>query len=802
MFLLIRETNYDNRACLNVVLYKLGQCQNQGLGFSLFNILNEALSSDIMLKRINKIKNIGRFVDCHSAGCEFAKETIIFGYNTQGKSMLTAILRSIQTGNNDIIIGRKTFGATTGKYVEIDFEEGGANDKYVFQNRVWNKSNPNILIFDSKFITENIFEGENITFDQQKSLNTVIIGKKGQDLYDEIVGLQKKSEGFAKQKAEKTREFTRHFNELSFEEFKSLAKDAKIDEKINGKEKEIKFEREKGDIKAAIKSYIQSVSVIKFSIRDNLAKTLDVKQEEIEKHIKSHFSTHENAINFLSEGLEFLKENPTDDNKRSCVFCGQELEVIAESLINHYSDFFKGGYEQLQIEISKAIDYFKGVNLEAILEKIAVGLKAKGIAISSLNESTIGSLIDLKKRFEKELGRKRDLNYSVDFNTFDSLKAGVEQIKKDLEELEQKKINIPSPKPLLDLEKEKRKLEIIKKRYEPVWVQFCDELDKIEIAAEPVRVDRERKREDLETYSSGIFDTHKGTINQFCASMCADFEIEDFKPLRKLVGKNERIFSIKFFGSHKVSLDNADEQTPNFRNTLSESDKRLLAFAFFLSLLSHDREINKKIILFDDPMSSFDSERRRRTVHLITDIVCKYKEANGTEKSLLPRQKIILTHENHFAKELARVIPNARTLKIEEYTVNVQKRSKIVHTDFSKDFPDDDISRRIDKIKGILDNRTFTTAFEEDCRVVLEHIFKRKYYIELKNEIAQKKSVRTFVNKMNQEKVSGFDEKGKFSKFTRLCDDLNIELHDNNSINSSGDKESILKDFFDCLKEI
>jgi hypothetical protein len=87
-----------------------------------------------MLKRIQKIQNIGRFVDCHSAGCEFLQETIIFGYNTQGKSTLTAILRSIQTGNNDILIGRKTFGATGNKKVEIDFEEAGANDAYIFTN--------------------------------------------------------------------------------------------------------------------------------------------------------------------------------------------------------------------------------------------------------------------------------------------------------------------------------------------------------------------------------------------------------------------------------------------------------------------------------------------------------------------------------------------------------------------------------------------------------------------------------------------------------------------------------------------
>ncbi|UMX47534.1 MAG: hypothetical protein L7H18_03740 [Candidatus Nealsonbacteria bacterium DGGOD1a] len=56
-----------------------------------------------MLKRIHKIKNIGRFVDCNAGGCEFSSEAIIFGLNTQGKSTLTAILRSIQTGNKALL---------------------------------------------------------------------------------------------------------------------------------------------------------------------------------------------------------------------------------------------------------------------------------------------------------------------------------------------------------------------------------------------------------------------------------------------------------------------------------------------------------------------------------------------------------------------------------------------------------------------------------------------------------------------------------------------------------------------------
>lgn len=754
-----------------------------------------------MLKRIKKIQNIGRFADCNSANCEFGKETIIFGYNTRGKSTITAILHSIRTGNNDILIGRKTFGAITDEKVEIDFEEKGTNDTYIFQNRAWNKTNPNIMIFDSKFIAENIFEGENITFDQQKNLHTIIIGEKGKKLFDEINALQNQSDELAKQKSEKTREFNRHFPDYDINKFEALSEDINIDEKIRNKDKEIKFEKEKEDIKKAIKNHIQTISSFRFSIRDILEKTLNIKQDEIEAHIRAHFSTEKNAHYFLKQGLDFLKDKPANGAPRTCVFCGQNLSASAESLIALYSAYFKKEYEQLQIEINKAIDYFKELNIEATIGRIASDLRAKDLDIG-LDDTKIRELSDLKQQFEKELEKKRDLNYAINFESFDCLKNSIEKIKSDLKELEKKKLNIPSLKTVSVLEKEKRALEIIKKRFEPVWIKFCEDIKRNEAEAKKVREVREAKRKELENYSSVIFDTHKKTINRLCGEMCADFEVEDFKPLKKIIGRDERIFAIKFFGAYKVNIDNENDTTPNFQNTLSESDRRLLAFVFFISLLLHDIELDKKIIIFDDPMSSFDSERCRKTVQLITDIACKYKDTDGTEKSIVPRQRIILTHEDRFAKELARLIPSARTLKIEEYVDAGQKRSKIVHADFAQDFPYDDISNRIEKIKGILDTRAFTKDFETDCRVVLEHIFKRKYYLELKNDISQRKSVRTFTTKLTQDSIGGFDDTTKSQKFIRLCDDLNIELHDGTAANSNGDKESILKDFFECLKII
>lgn len=754
-----------------------------------------------MLKRIQKIQNIGKFADCNAAGCEFKNDTIVFGYNTQGKSTLTAILRSLQVGNNDILIGRKTFGATGSKKVEIDFEENGANVKYIFQNKIWNKNNPNILIFDSKFITENVFEGEGITFNQQKNMNTIIIGKHGHDLNEEINKLQTKCDEYETNKRNKTFEFSRHFPGVDLDKFKAIKQDNDIDKKIVDKEKEIKFEKDKEEIKTLIKSHIQSITSIDFSIKSTLSKTLDVKQQEIEDHIKAHFVNEENARNFLNEGLSFLKDKPTNGKMRACVFCGQELGNDAEKLIEIYSKFFKGGYEQLQNDVSQTIDIFKKVNIEALVTKIASDLSTRDLDIE-LTDQKILELKELKVNFEEELDKKRDLNYTIDFTNFDKLKTEIDQIKKKLEKIQKEKLDTVSSKSIPDLEKEKATLEITKKRFNSTWTAFCRDVEDIETKAKATRKTRDDKRKELETYSTSIFDTHKQTINNFCSAMCSDFEIDDFKPLKKIIGQDERMFAIKFFGSHKVTINGDSDDTPCFRNSMSESDKRLLAFAFFLSLLANDKELDKKIIVFDDPMSSFDSERRRKTIQLITDISCKHKDANGPEKTVYPTQKIILTHDDRFAKELFHLMNSACTLKIEEYMDAQNKRSRIVHSDFLKDFPDDEIIDKIEKLKQILDNRQFTTSFESDCRVVLENIFKRKYYFDLKELIVDRKSIRSFVTKLKELSINGFDADQKFNKFIRLCDDLNIELHDNGVSTTNGNRESILKDFFEVIKEI
>jgi wobble nucleotide-excising tRNase len=58
---------------------------------------------------------------------------------------------------------------------------------------------------------------------------------------------------------------------------------------------------------------------------------------------------------------------------------------------------------------------------------------------------------------------------------------------------------------------------------------------------------------------------------------------------------------------------------PSFRYSLSEGDKNALALSFFLTKLESDGNIQDKIIVFDDPVSSFDLNRKSATINKLVE---------------------------------------------------------------------------------------------------------------------------------------------------------------------------------------
>ena len=557
--------------------------------------------------------------------------------------------------------------------------------------------------------------------------------------------------------------------------------------------KKEEFERAKNKevITNALNNYLSFFqNIANLEVGNLLNRTINFNPQEIEKHINKHWKNSKASKDFLRQGLELTK-----DDKESCVFCGQNLGDTELDLLKAYEEFFKGEYQQLQNQVFALKVQLDKTNLESQIGKFLLELEKYSLK-TELNSYFFEELFTEYKRLIEDLRIKSNDLYFIPLKNYsESFIALLNKLNKEIQRI----IENYFPKnnstiKLSEIVSQIKSLELSKKRIQDAFKSICKDYHEINTQFENKRELRETKRKELEKYSKEIFDKHKSSINIYLNKMGANFTIDDLQPIKKLKGSDEKLFSIKFYNSHQVKLDSSDDDIPNFKNSLSESDKRVLAFAFFLSLLSHDNELDHKILFFDDPFSSFDEERKRDTIQLLADI--QFTDGAVIKK---PLQKIILTHEKTFYKEIyLKSFDQPQTLKIEfDGLVNGINTSSIKYCNIDEEFPDDYILAKIKRLKKILLSRSFVDKYDGDCRIVLENIFKRKYSFILEEPIKKRKSVRTFTTTL-ESKYTITD----YNKLLRLCDDLNIELHDNSAQPSEGDHASILRDFFECIEII
>ena len=750
-----------------------------------------------MISRFTVIKSVGRFHDCQIGGRHFSKNTIIFGQNTGGKSTFTDILWSFKTGDTSFIEGRKTFGSTVSQQVEF-FDEN--NKPFKYPNADWKLGFENIEIFDTQFINENIFEGNEITYGHQKKLNSIIIGIEGKKYATEINSLQDEITELTNKKTAKTTEFNRIFKkEITTKEFTDLPKVENVDEKI----KEIKATIETINNQSKIISVFDAIetlltNIINQNTRTVLSNSIQVKAELVTEHILKTWKNPSHSKDFLQTGLMLTKDNEID-----CVFCGQELNQDAKGLLSAYYQLFSQEYRTLQTEISNAVSKFEKWNpvtyLESIQDKLAsVKLTLELIEISKEN------LKELKVIANSEFVSKvKDIGYDVNFATYDSLLEFFSKLKNQVDELKRKN-TFSTEKNIDALNKKIKELEFSKTRHTQEWDNFLKEYVEIDTVQETKKQKRESARVKLNLHSQNLFKTHLDTINKILSELNADFVICDFQPIKKIVGQSERIFALKFFNTHKVSISDTATDKPNFKNTLSESDKRVLAFAFFYSLMIHDEKLNEKIIVFDDPFSSFDSDRRIRTVQLLSNPHLITPDGEIIEKTV--NQLIILTHESEFFKWIYQKLDNPKALRIvPDGHTNGVKKSNVIDCDVQKEFIDDENLKNLKEIKECYSSNKPITNYEGlcvKCRKILESIFTKKYLFELEDEISTRKSIRSFVGKLNTLAINNYDNVPRHREFINLCDNLNIELHNNTLKNDGQNAHNVLGDFLKLIKQV
>jgi wobble nucleotide-excising tRNase len=265
----------------------------------------------------------------------------------------------------------------------------------------------------------------------------------------------------------------------------------------------------------------------------------------------------------------------------------------------------------------------------------------------------------------------------------------------------------------------------IEKRFAPDWKKWAADYQEAEKGAGEFLIQKNAKQNELEEYSKTIFKTYQQRINELLLTFGADFAITD------LTGKTDERASEAYSDfaflilQKRVPVTARQDDAACFKNTLSEGDKSTLAFAFFIAALEKLPDLDKQIVILDDPLSSLDQNRRQSTAQILLELSPKLK------------QLCVLTHKNDFLQMLFEKIPENNVLQIRSDKTN-GSRFEVFDVEENRKSPH---ARMVEEMeKYIVDDfGPIPETMQGNIRKIFETVLKTKYYRKLAPDIRAKK---------------------------------------------------------------
>jgi wobble nucleotide-excising tRNase len=183
-------------------------------------------------------------------------------------------------------------------------------------------------------------------------------------------------------------------------------------------------------------------------------------------------------------------------------------------------------------------------------------------------------------------------------------------------------------------------------RYRPEVAQLVTDLIQAEADGRNAAQRKEQLREEHDRRMAGILGRYQDAINQRLQRLRAGFRIQQLRGGHPAGHAPRTVYAIQLRGATVTNLEHAADG-PSVPNILSDGDRRALALAFFLARLDiNDATLANAIIVFDDPMTSFDTARTAETIAALTELAARC------------RQLIVLSHDAYFLRDLNRALGN------------------------------------------------------------------------------------------------------------------------------------------------
>lgn len=560
------------------------------------------------------------------------------------------MLRSLSIGDSSLILTRKTIDGTLPPKVVLQFENG---HKVSFSGNAWTEKRPEIVVFDSIFVEQNVYSGSSVSTGHRKNLLEFALGEPAVAARVAVDSATSEARAAAEAVQALKTQLAPHHVGLSIEQFQAIPNTASIDQKIAEVQGRINAAQNAATLLA--RPTPKAVSEPSFDL-SGLFSLLGTSLADVHADAESVVKQHahklggKSAESWLSQGRHF-------GGKENCPYCDQS--IAANALVHSYQSYFNTAYSELkgkiatlQNTVSASTD---GSVIDLFAQKVAAAKaevsawreqvklpaiqfdeKSARAAMEKLRELTL----DLVRRKQgapaESLGTASDQQFAASLwkTVTDHVKAVNGVLHEAGAEVAKYKGQLASES-VQQLQQQVQQLQASKRRHQPIVVDLFTSLSLAEAGFTKADNAKKAARDKLDALMTAVLQNYEKSINSLLKGFGASFSIRGMGAnFRGTAPRSEYGLLVR---GKNVDLDGGP---PSFGTTLSEGDKRTLAFAFFVASTLADPKLGTRTVVVDDPMCSFDLNRKHRTRAVLRELHAKAE------------QLIVMAHDVYFLRDL------------------------------------------------------------------------------------------------------------------------------------------------------
>jgi wobble nucleotide-excising tRNase len=602
-----------------------------------------------MLESICQVKGIGLLHDANGRNQKLRKASFIYADNGRGKSTLASLFRSCSTNNPALVLNRRTINGTQNPEAVFRFSNGQHS---TFQNSSWDTDRPEFLVFDADFVEQNVYAGGQVTADQRKNLLQFALGSSAVVAQQEYAQADHSSQIAINAVRETVSQLAVFHQGLTLTEFQKIADVPDADTQVFFLNERIVETQNIKRIQAKALPQLLALPSLNvepiFNILGTSLTNIDLTAEQqVKEHINKH--SKDRFEKWVSDGHAYGEED-------NCLFCNQPLDGV--QLIQAYRSYFNQDYNQLKSNVAGLSGLINTAcsnqvisHLKALFETASAVIDGWQehieIALPVFNENLARRALSNILALLEELRNKKEANLldgigevgdratvATEWKSIlDTIAICNESISNATRKIAEYKDNLATLN-AQDLQQKIRALDLAKVRYRQDVVNILSQLAEQKTQDADAKIEKQEKKVKLNQLLQVTLERYKDRINELLRGFGAQFRIPniDFNYHGGL--RSDYVLQMR---DENIALNGG---TPDFKTSLSEGDKRTLAFAFFIASAESETDLASKIIVIDDPMCSLDLNRKRQTRTVLKRL---YDNCE---------QLIVLAHDVHFLRSL------------------------------------------------------------------------------------------------------------------------------------------------------